>query len=1720
MLEVRFLKTQYDYLVKHSLISSNDSSYSLLSSDFFSFAFVKDFFKNSPHDLGWMHTRDYSKWIFNTFRDYELNYLNKDELLENLHSLEFFVSNLPTHSLNQINSNFNESKIFKDIHSLSYIKHDYGRLLRIFPDYSDDVSRALMWACDSEIDLTEVVSTPPDKLYYPEPFIASPSFVHEDIWFIHVLHFQHWLWFFFISIIMFYFIAFLHCVQYCSARNQPKRETRGVSRSKCADFITAVVPLVWAYAILLSESVDANDYNDGSGTGQIVIGIRAYQWGWEYFYPKSINLNYNLKPSYSSIVGNSLKYSNSSSLNLGSNSFWKAYQKKNSQNLSSSPIHLLMSPTDNSKLISGISFNNIGLSSIKESSAFKKIQYFSKINNLNSDSFTSNFSNRYNKINSMYLNTSKFNDSYSYGTFRQHNYTSLNSNLNGFESLLDNKGVNKLLNFTLNLNYNKSKNTFNKDFIKHSYLANTNVFNSLNSMSLLYIKNLSSFSSSFKDKSLFKFFSFYPTTTNLFLNVTNTKKHSNPILRGFINKNLKTVKDFSNISFFNSSFYPSDLLTLSSSFKFTNSLINDKVNLKFKNLKSQDFKFAEQEKNVRFIDYTDFTKNIFNFNNWNNNFESTIVPIFKNSVSSNFTNLYSLSNSKWLNTELIKPFLYTNLTFNTSHSAIYTNKSNHRIREFDRYYMSEHTKDEEIFPPLLNGSGESLPNYLFANYWLTYWSNTKQSNRVLHLLNKKNLSSISYIPKVTDYAEYNFKNWQTLELLEDNIWESSIPVISADEYLLSKNNFKYLNLFKKQSMRFNKRHREKTYKFGLMIKSFNETTWNYHVFNYYYTGLMHQIANQFFKYFLMTELPSNKSKEYQFPTFLFKNIFFRLHHYKTLNEYLKTNKISAKTKYIKNWNKYYQQDTINFLDNFQYSNPHWDEDYIYYFDIPKLEDDSDSGSDFHVCLKHNYSYVNSRTFMSNRKIQSIRSKAMFNKSNDTNLFKTNKNIILEKDFFVKSCHFKILNINNNNSVFKVLNSLHRNKLLFKQDFSQIDELIILESLHPTMKKYLLNNRKQDELYKKHYADDWFELLRSIKYKLSNNIFPVFNDECLPLVKNISKKNFISFITENTIDSLDEVYNNLKYSNDSIHSNNNHKILNNMNFIFPLSYAYILNNFRANCEELCWNNNFYKHNEFNTHDFNSNNNLRNINPLKLRLPAKNSIVTYNSIQKVFKTRFDEGRSNARLKDLSNSFTSHPFLTQPKSAYESMIGKNKESFYSLDLYSGFTNSNFNSFYTISNSLNTPFFDIPFLVSLKSDASRYLWFDWHTKWSSIEVQPSSAARYSLTGVPYFNKSFEYNSLKNEGLNESENYLNRLVKARKNYLHSWSNTSYLYSRIYSWYKLNAIGTNPYNSFFSFKYLLKKSNNYWLRNTIHYSSKSSLSFSTPSFSGVNTPIRSHWRPSSSIQSYYYTSSILNDILSKRELLYRTYFKNKNFVTSIPSFLISSPNNVLLNEVKNGFLLIDPINFSSEISRELLYSKTAFLKFDLLKLLLNSLNSNLSNSPLNLSYINNYLFFYLFGGFNTDYNLNKSNTLYKNQYRPMKRGISNMIRLQATGAVAMPIEIRLHVVASSRDIIHSWAIPSAGIKIDCVPGYSSHRITIFLVSGIFWGQCMEICGRFHHWMPIVVYFMKKDLFFLWCTHFMHYSALNDIFSSDDKQFTNKVRFVSFDKTTWISSVNQ
>jgi hypothetical protein len=199
-----------------------------------------------------------------------------------------------------------------------------------------------------------------------------------------------------------------------------------------------------------------------------------------------------------------------------------------------------------------------------------------------------------------------------------------------------------------------------------------------------------------------------------------------------------------------------------------------------------------------------------------------------------------------------------------------------------------------------------------------------------------------------------------------------------------------------------------------------------------------------------------------------------------------------------------------------------------------------------------------------------------------------------------------------------------------------------------------------------------------------------------------------------IDNADESYESSKYINYLYYLNYKNIISNTSNNIQPLSYATVFDNFRSDYEDPFLftddinssNDLVVDSNEFGSVDV--NNNLRLSNPFKLRSTVKNAMVTYSAIQKVFRSRFDEGRSNTRLEDFSNSFVKHPYITDSRINYESLLGKNKESFLKTNLYKQSNKLNYSNLLPVFYSNNIYFMDLPFMVSMKSDPSRYLWFD----------------------------------------------------------------------------------------------------------------------------------------------------------------------------------------------------------------------------------------------------------------------------------------------------------------------------------------------------------------------------------------------------------------------------
>jgi len=76
--------------------------------------------------------------------------------------------------------------------------------------------------------------------------------------------------------------------------------------------------------------------------------------------------------------------------------------------------------------------------------------------------------------------------------------------------------------------------------------------------------------------------------------------------------------------------------------------------------------------------------------------------------------------------------------------------------------------------------------------------------------------------------------------------------------------------------------------------------------------------------------------------------------------------------------------------------------------------------------------------------------------------------------------------------------------------------------------------------------------------------------------------------------------------------------------------------------------------------------------------------------------------------------------------------------------------------------------------------------------------------------------------------------------------------------------------------------------------------------------------------------------------------------------------------------------------------------------------------------------------------------------------------LRVTRVLVLPAYTNISLIANSYDVVHSWFIPGLGLKIDCVPGKSTHHSLYIDNVGLYYGQCAEICGRYHHHMPIQI----------------------------------------------------
>jgi len=90
------------------------------------------------------------------------------------------------------------------------------------------------------------------------------------------------------------------------------------------------------------------------------------------------------------------------------------------------------------------------------------------------------------------------------------------------------------------------------------------------------------------------------------------------------------------------------------------------------------------------------------------------------------------------------------------------------------------------------------------------------------------------------------------------------------------------------------------------------------------------------------------------------------------------------------------------------------------------------------------------------------------------------------------------------------------------------------------------------------------------------------------------------------------------------------------------------------------------------------------------------------------------------------------------------------------------------------------------------------------------------------------------------------------------------------------------------------------------------------------------------------------------------------------------------------------------------------------------------------------------------------------------------VRLLSTdNPVVVPVEKNIQVILTAGDVLHSWAVPALGVKQDTVPGKLTETWFRITKPGVYFGQCSELCGKDHAYMPIEIHAVSEEEFATW-----------------------------------------
>nr|AJF94298.1 cytochrome c oxidase subunit II [Corizus sp. 'albomarginatus'] len=109
-----------------------------------------------------------------------------------------------------------------------------------------------------------------------------------------------------------------------------------------------------------------------------------------------------------------------------------------------------------------------------------------------------------------------------------------------------------------------------------------------------------------------------------------------------------------------------------------------------------------------------------------------------------------------------------------------------------------------------------------------------------------------------------------------------------------------------------------------------------------------------------------------------------------------------------------------------------------------------------------------------------------------------------------------------------------------------------------------------------------------------------------------------------------------------------------------------------------------------------------------------------------------------------------------------------------------------------------------------------------------------------------------------------------------------------------------------------------------------------------------------------------------------------------------------------------------------------------------------------------------------------NNVEFDSYMKPSNDLMDNEFRLlDVDNRVILPMNTQIRVLVTAADVLHSWAMPALGIKIDATPGRLNQGCFKISRPGLLYGQCSEICGANHSFMPIVIESVPTTNFIKW-----------------------------------------